>query len=277
MSKNAGSDVVSATQDSQQILFKTLPDIEQALAEKLPALVSGRIPVDIGSIGTVTVSNEVEVKNDLNSPVPISDNGSSLTVDGTVTANAGTGTFAVSGTFWQATQPVSGPLTDTELRATPVPVSGTITANAGTNLNTSALALETTATAIKTAVETLDNAIAGNEMQVDIVSGTVTANAGTGAFEVRPRNGSVTVVAGATDSTPSTSAEALATNSSRQYLYIQNNSDTDMYFNFGAAATTSHLLVKAGASVAFDSGFVPTNAVNVICASASKSYYILHA
>jgi hypothetical protein len=31
----------------------------------------------------------------------------------------------VSGTFYQATQPVSGPLTDTELRATPVPVSGT--------------------------------------------------------------------------------------------------------------------------------------------------------
>lgn len=33
-------------------------------------------------------------------------------------------------------------LTDTELRATPVPVSGTVTANAGTNLNTSALATE---------------------------------------------------------------------------------------------------------------------------------------
>jgi hypothetical protein len=35
-------------------------------------------------------------------------------VSGTVTANAGTGTMAVSGTFWQATQPVSGPLTDTQ-------------------------------------------------------------------------------------------------------------------------------------------------------------------
>ncbi len=71
--------------------------------------------------------------------------------------------IAVTGTFWQATQPVSGPLTDaelratpvpvsgtvatggltdTQLRATPVPVSGTVTANAGTNLNTSALATE---------------------------------------------------------------------------------------------------------------------------------------
>lgn len=52
----------------------------------------------------------------------------------------------VTGTFFQATQPVSiaatvavsGPLTDTQLRASAVPV----TANAGTNLNTSLLALE---------------------------------------------------------------------------------------------------------------------------------------
>lgn len=34
----------------------------------------------------------------------------------------------VTGTFWQATQPVSGPATDAELRATPLPVSGTVTA-----------------------------------------------------------------------------------------------------------------------------------------------------
>lgn len=51
----------------------------------------------------------------------------------TINANTGALTNAelraaavpVSGTFWQATQPVSGPLTDTQLRATAVPVSGT--------------------------------------------------------------------------------------------------------------------------------------------------------
>ena len=68
-------------------------------------------------------------------------------ISGTVTANAGTGTMAVSlatapttpvtGTFFQTTQPVSGTvaisnmvsqgLTDTQLRLTPVPVSGTVT------------------------------------------------------------------------------------------------------------------------------------------------------
>lgn len=35
------------------------------------------------------------------------------------------GSVAVTGTFWQATQPVSGPLTDAQLRASTVPVSGT--------------------------------------------------------------------------------------------------------------------------------------------------------
>jgi hypothetical protein len=60
---------------------------------------------------TVTAANALKV------------DGSAVTqpVSGTVTANAGTGTFAVS-----------GPLTDTQLRATAVPVSGTVTANAGT-------------------------------------------------------------------------------------------------------------------------------------------------
>lgn len=39
---------------------------------------------------------------------------------------------AVTGTFFQATQPVSGPATDAQLRASPLPVSGTVTANIGT-------------------------------------------------------------------------------------------------------------------------------------------------
>lgn len=41
------------------------------------------------------------------------------------------GTVPVSGAFYPATQPVSGPLTNAELRATAVPVSGTLTLGAG--------------------------------------------------------------------------------------------------------------------------------------------------
>jgi hypothetical protein len=52
-------------------------------------------------------------------PLPVSDNGGSLTVDGTV---------AVSGSV-----AVTGPLTDAQLRATAVPVSGTVTIQDGGN------------------------------------------------------------------------------------------------------------------------------------------------
>lgn len=55
-----------------------------------------------------TAKGELYVKQ--TDAVPVTDNGGSLTVDGT---------------FWQATQPVSGPLTDAQLRAVAVPVSGT--------------------------------------------------------------------------------------------------------------------------------------------------------
>lgn len=60
-----------------------------------------------------------------------------------------------------------------------VTITGTVSSNAGTNLNTSALALEVggnlastklNTDSIKTAVEIIDNAISGNEMQVDIVT-----------------------------------------------------------------------------------------------------------
>jgi hypothetical protein len=48
---------------------------------------------------------------------------SPLSVSGTVTANAGTGTFSTHDGS-PASTPVTGPLTDAQLRATPVPVSG---------------------------------------------------------------------------------------------------------------------------------------------------------
>jgi hypothetical protein len=64
-----------------------------------------------GDLTPVSAPTGVTVLNGpAGAAVNIQDGGNSITVDGT---------------FWQATQPVSGPLTDAELRATPVPVSGT--------------------------------------------------------------------------------------------------------------------------------------------------------
>ena len=77
----------------------------QNIDNKLPALSNGRMPVDIGGTGsititsgTVTVQNEVEITNDNGNPIPVT---------GTITANTG----------------LSQPLTDTQLRASAVTVS----------------------------------------------------------------------------------------------------------------------------------------------------------
>jgi hypothetical protein len=78
------------------------------------------------------------------------------------------GSLSVTVASNQSAVPVSGPLTDTQLRATSVPVSGTVTANAGSG--TFAVSGPLTDTQLRaTAVP---------------VSGTVTANAGTGTFAV---------------------------------------------------------------------------------------------
>jgi hypothetical protein len=54
------------------------------------------------------------------------------------------GSVAVTGTFWQATQPVSGPLTDTQLRASAVPVSlAAVPSHAVTNAGTFATQADT--------------------------------------------------------------------------------------------------------------------------------------
>lgn len=94
----------------------------------------------VNALVTGVVSAPIEVVFPTAQEIIISDENDSIKIGN------GTGTFAdvtsaralvvdgsavtqpVSGTFFQATQPVSGPLTDAQLRATPVPVSGTITA-----------------------------------------------------------------------------------------------------------------------------------------------------
>lgn len=78
-------------------------------------------PVPVSVSGVATAANQATGNSSLSSidgKVPALVSGR-LPVDGSGV------TQPVSGTFWQATQPVSGPLTNTQLRATAVPVSGT--------------------------------------------------------------------------------------------------------------------------------------------------------
>jgi len=132
------------------------------------------LPASGGAVQGGTATNPVRTDPTGTTTQPIS---------GTVTANAGTGTLAVSlasvpshavtGPLTDAelratAVPVSGPVTDAQIRATPVPVSGTVTANAGTG--TFAVSGPLTDTELRATPVP--------------VSGTVTANAGTGTFAV---------------------------------------------------------------------------------------------
>jgi hypothetical protein len=98
-------------------MIGTLGGFVREIRDKLVG-VGAPIPVDVGEAvinitGDVTVSNEVEVTNEDGNPIPVSDGGGSLTVDGPLT----------DAQLRAASVPVTGPITDTQLRATAVPVS----------------------------------------------------------------------------------------------------------------------------------------------------------
>jgi hypothetical protein len=120
-----------------------------AAASGSSVTISGTVPVSGTfwpyALGQTTMSASV--------PVAIASNQSAIPVTGTFFQ----ATQPVSGTFWQATQPISAvslplpalaatsTLQSSMITAIGTPMQqtgGTVTANAGTNLNTSALALE---------------------------------------------------------------------------------------------------------------------------------------
>jgi hypothetical protein len=152
---------------------------------KLPALSGGRLPVDIGgsgsitiTSGTVTVSNEVEVKNDSSNPLPVSGTVSSNIADGSgnaITSSArgsqralsvqivdGSGnqvsTFgssSVSVSNFPATQPVSGTVSVTDNGGS-LTVDGSLTATQAT-----AASLKAQAQLLNAAGSVVDYAMTG--------------------------------------------------------------------------------------------------------------------
>lgn len=112
----------------------------------LPVVASGEVSL---SAGTLSALETVQVGN-FPTTQPIS---------GSVSVSNFPTSQPVTGTFWQATQPVSGtvtantglsqPLTDTQLRSTPVPISGSVTTGGitDTQLRATAVPISGTVTA----------------------------------------------------------------------------------------------------------------------------------
>ena len=151
--------------------------------------------------GAVTISSALPTGSNTIGTVTIQDGGNSITIDGTITANAGTNlntsALATQSTLADAETHlgnIDGNITACNTGAVTISSAlptgsntigkvniGTfdnaITVNAGTNLNTSALATQSTLADaeahlgnIETAVQLLDNIVSGNEAQCDIVA-----------------------------------------------------------------------------------------------------------
>jgi hypothetical protein len=125
----------------------------------------GHLQVDVlAAPSTVVTATNLDIRDLTSTDVVTVTGGAGQTADVKITLDSEA--VAVTGTFWQATQPVSG----------------TVTANAGTNLNTSTLALEAggNLAAAATSLGLLDNAVDGNYLNVNLnIAGTdVTGGAG---------------------------------------------------------------------------------------------------
>lgn len=88
-----------------------------------------------------------------------------------------------------------------------------------------------------------------------------------------PQSGSITTRS-STITTGGTSQQVAASNTSRKYFAIQNISDTDMYLGVGYTPTTTTgiLLSKSGGGFVFESNFIPTQAINILCATTGKAF-----
>lgn len=71
-----------------------------------------------------------------------------------------------------------------------------------------------------------------------------------------------------------TAQQAMASNATRRFLFLQNTSDTDLWFNFTTVAVADQPSAKLtpGAVFIMEGGFVSTEAISIIGATTSKSF-----
>ena len=185
---------------------------------------------------------------------------------GTVTIGAGTaqigsvtasisGTVPVSGTFFQATQPVS-------LTTLPALVAGT--AQIGS----------VTASISGTVPISISSVTIGNSVTIGslpAISGTVTANSS---------NGSLTTQFGSVVTANTAFATSAVTNANRKYLLIQNITTAANVITVGIGftpTTTQGIQLFAGAGLTFEGSYIPTGAVNLLSSVTASCYTILEA
>jgi len=100
------------------------------------------------------------------------------------------------------------------------------------------------------------------------ISGTVTADS---------NRGNVTEASIKTITTGGTHQQVFASNANRKFLLVQNVSDTDMNLGIGynPTASTGIFLAKSGGGFVFESSFIPTQEIRILCATTGKAFVAL--
>lgn len=62
----------------------------------------------------------------------------------------------------------------------------------------------------------------------------------------------------------------------RSFVEVQNTSDTEMYLNFGAVATTGHIQILPGLSWYNIPNHCPQGSLNLLCATTGKTFCIIY-
>lgn len=220
-------------------------------------------------------------------PIAVDSNGVQ-SISGTVTANTG----------------LDQPLTNTQLRDDPVVIEGSITALQSTpaNLKGQAQLIDSSGTVHDYAqvgvagtpssdvisvqgvedglpvaiwdnngVITVDGSVNIGEGSISIYGGYVQAQSDKGYVNQSEEN--------QTTQDSGMSQVVFNANTARKFIFIQNLSDTDMYVGLGFTPSSSTpfgiLLKSGGGELRFDSGFIPSSQVNIVCSSDSKQFIAL--
>lgn len=281
--------------------------------DQLGVYVTSALPAGSNNIGRMTIdagTNRIGVVTIGGGTVTI---GAGTAQIGSVTASI-SGTVPVSGTFFQATQPVS--LTSTTVTVSSLPALAAGTAQIGS----------VTASISGTVPISISSVTVGNSVTIGslpAISGTVTANvpffnfgegvsdgAGnlpiygiqigyadsisgefqlvadnkplpiSGTVTANSSNGSLTTRFGSVTTANTAFATSAVTNANRKYLLIQNITTASNVITVGIGftpTTTQGIQLFAGAGLTFEGSYIPTGAVNLLSSVTASCYTILEA
>lgn len=114
-----------------------------------------------------------------------------------------------------------------------------------------------------------------DDIRADMANGVSVSGSVTGLSD----KGSVSEASTQSITTGGTHQQVFASNASRKFLLIQNISDTDMYlgigFNPSNTTPAGILLAKGGSGVVFESNYIPTSEIRIVCATTGKRFVAL--